>query len=96
MYYGIAREALNNVVKHARAQNAQMTLRIETGWLHLQIADDGIGLPPHLLPTGQHFGMFGMHERARWIQADLSIERGPEGGTQVHLRWPLPTHGEST
>ena len=49
--YRIVQEAANNVVKHAQASRAQVTLKRRPHSLHLSIADDGRGLPPGAWPA---------------------------------------------
>lgn len=93
--YRIAQEALNNIVKHAGATQAVVTLRCwshENGQrLELIIEDDGCGfetmtVSPHTL------GLTIMRERAEAIKAVLNIHSQPRtaanaGGTRVHVTW---------
>ncbi len=69
--YWIAREALHNVIKHARAKNVQ--LRVSYGEnLVLSIADDGVGFNPHADFTG-HLGLRSIRERSEQINATLTL-----------------------
>lgn len=43
--FGIAREALTNVVRHAQAKKVRITLSQEVDQVHLRIEDDGCGIP---------------------------------------------------
>lgn len=58
---------------------------------HLDVIDDGIGIP---LPLQRgrvgHLGIVGMRERAIAIGARFDIRKVAEGGTQVSLRWSAP------
>ncbi len=51
--------------------------------LTLDVADDGRGLPQDWQRRG-HFGVRGMHERARALGGEVTIENRDEGGTRVH------------
>jgi PAS domain S-box-containing protein len=86
--YRIAQEALHNVVKHANAQSAWITLRRSGRNLKLMIEDDGIGFDPEAVPRG-HIGLVGMQQRAERIGAELDIGPRPGGGTRVRARLVL-------
>ena len=84
--YRIAQEALNNVVRHARAACAQVTLRQGTGGLTLTISDDGRGFDPAADPA-DHLGLTFMAERARDIGATLELRSRPGAGATVTISW---------
>jgi len=90
--YRIVQEALHNVVKHAKAQRAQVTLRYDEA-LHVSVVDDGVGFEMSDRVDAQtdadHVGLIGMRERAELIGARLTIRSGPGQGTAVELRLPL-------
>lgn len=87
VFFGIAREALNNVVRHSSALTARLSILATGNIIEMCIEDEGIGFPS-LDPNDQnHFGVFGMRERARWIDADLVLSNRPDGGARVWLRW---------
>jgi signal transduction histidine kinase len=90
--YRIVQEALNNVVRHARASNASVHLGFGEHELEIRVQDDGSGFTPpermsDLVQEG-HYGLMGMHERARLIGARLAIRSGSEG-TLVEVRLPV-------
>jgi signal transduction histidine kinase len=86
LYY-IAREALANVVKHARATRATVTLGQDTR-VRLTIEDDGVGVgAPAAALT---YGLAGMRERAGALGGRLHVEDRPGGGTRVVAELPLP------
>lgn len=95
VFYGIAREALNNVVKHAQARVAQLILSLQAGELSLMVIDDGRGFPADLLASRRHFGMFGMRERARWIRATFETRNTQQGGAQLSIRWKVSSEMEA-
>ena len=84
--YRMAQEALNNIVKHARARRVEMRLRFDRRGLVLTVEDDGIGFEPRRIPAG-HFGLGIMRERAHGIGARLSIRSARGSGTRLRLRW---------
>jgi PAS domain S-box-containing protein len=83
--YRIAQEALNNVFKHAKANQAIVTLRMGDT-VRLTIADNGTGFDPSTV-TADHLGVKIMRERADAIGAKLSIYSEPGEGTQISVVW---------
>jgi signal transduction histidine kinase len=91
--YRIAQEALNNVVKHARASRATVELNCEAGYTRLCIGDDGRGFDPAAVQPGQ-LGLDIMRERAQAIGAELRIESQPAQGTHILVEWHGSLEGE--
>jgi signal transduction histidine kinase len=84
--YRIAQEALTNVAHHAGAQHCLLCLSIDTEALHLDISDDGKGIPAgHPIGVGLH----AMHERASELGGSCTITRGSSGGTMIQVRLPI-------
>lgn len=83
--YRIAQEALNNIVKHAQATQAIVTLRVN-GAVRLAVADNGAGFNV-ARSTPNHLGLKIMSERAESIGAKLTIYSEPGEGTQVAVLW---------
>lgn len=86
--FHIIQEALNNAIKHSRAQHITISLISEVGkdgcLYHLaSVIDDGIGLPKKIREGG--LGLRIMHSRASMAQAELSIDSSKKG-TAVHVR----------
>ncbi len=91
--YRIVQEALMNVVRHARAHSCTVRLALSDG-LHLEITDDGIGLP---LTYRAGVGLRSMRERALELGGRCAIDRLDDGGTRVHAWLPVaaaPTGGQ--
>jgi len=84
--YRLTQEALNNVVKHAKASQAVVTLHLGEQ-VRLTIADNGIGFDQSIV-TADHLGLKIMRERAEAIGASLRIESDPGDGTQITIIWP--------
>jgi len=86
--YRITQEALNNVVKHAKATQALVTLQLNEK-VSLAIVDNGTGFDPaHVTPD--HLGLKIMCERAEAIGANISIYSEPGQGTQIFVSWAPP------
>jgi signal transduction histidine kinase len=87
--YRIAQEALNNVVRHASAKHATVSIRFEKE-VSLEVRDDGIGFvvpksPTDFAPSG-HFGLLGIRERADLIAAKLEVQSDAGQGTRLSVR----------
>lgn len=88
----IAREAIVNALKHARADLIQLNLDRRDKWLVLQVQDDGAGFPigENVIADDRvHFGLQVMQARAQRIGAVLEIESQPGFGTRVRLLLPV-------
>lgn len=85
-FYRIAQEALNNVAKHADADQASVQLHCKPDCATLTIADDGIGFSIEET-AGNHLGIVIMRERADSIGADLKISTNKNSGTTVDVIW---------
>lgn len=87
--YRIVQEALTNAIHHAHASEILVRLTHYPGALRLTISDDGCGLPSgdaiqQAVASG-HFGLAGMHERAKMIGATLEIQSARDYGTAIIL-----------
>jgi len=80
--YRIAQEAVTNAVKHGKAKRIDIRLENSKGKLLLTIRDNGTGLPA-VLPEKRGMGLRIMEYRAGMIDAILTAERDPAGGTIV-------------
>ena len=94
--YRIAQEAINNAVKHGKAQSIVVTLTRSNGILSLVVKDDGAGFPKSEVKSNG-IGLRVMNYRAGMIGASLSIENQSTGGTIVscHLQNGEPTKDSS-
>lgn len=83
----IVQEALNNVRKHASADQAWVNVRFSNNHLELGIIDDGNGFDPQTLQADpkDHFGLNTMRERARSIGAELIIESSHHRGACIKV-----------
>lgn len=78
----IAREALRNVSKHARATNVLIELDVDQHDLHLMIRDNGVGFDSARRPEG-HLGLRLLTDLVADADGWLSIESNPDAGTTV-------------
>jgi signal transduction histidine kinase len=84
--YRIAQEAVNNAVKHARAEKIRLGLTRRGARLILEIADDGVGIRDEAETRGTGLGL--MRHRAGLIGAELTVTRPRAGGTVISCVWP--------
>jgi hypothetical protein len=89
--YRIGAEALRNAFKHAKARRIEVEVRYEDRHLVVAVRDDGVGTALQLLKGGQvsgHFGLHGMRERSRILNAQLEVWTRKDSGTEVELSVP--------
>ncbi|MEJ7794942.1 MAG: ATP-binding protein [Nocardioides sp.] len=85
----MAKEAMVNIGKHARATTAVVTVRRADGGVEVEVADDGIGIEPGDLEVRPgHRGLSDMRDRAAIAGGRVVVERRPGGGTRVRLWLP--------
>jgi len=85
--YRIVQEAITNVVRHAQARRATVTLDHGTDALTVTVEDDGLGADPDRIAEGN--GLSGMRERARALGGRVDIDRSPLGGLRLTARVPV-------
>jgi signal transduction histidine kinase len=83
----IAHEALNNAVRHARADRVTVRLSQRPDVVTVEVGDDGVGFDPQSAEVrSRHLGLTSMEERARELGGRLEIRSAPGSGTTVVLR----------
>ncbi len=82
--YRIAQEAVNNALKHARAQTIQIQLTRNKEGILLFVQDDGIGLPRTQLDGG--IGMMMMGYRANMVKAQINFLRLAPSGSRIECK----------
>ncbi len=82
----IAREALSNVARHARARRVEIRLTYRSDNLQLQVADDGVGLT--VIPTNTGQGLRNIRERATLLGGTLDIDSTLGQGVTITLTVP--------
>jgi signal transduction histidine kinase/ligand-binding sensor domain-containing protein len=85
----VVKEALNNVVKHARAGEVLLRLTTEPDGFAILVADDGVGLPAEGARSGGN-GLANMRRRLEHVGGRCVIGPREGGGTEIRLWVPLP------
>ncbi len=83
--YRVAQEALNNVLKHARASSVAVSLYQSDEVVTLEIADNGMGFDPVSAREQGGFGLRGMEERAAGLGGRLLVQSDPGKGTRIKV-----------
>ena len=89
--YRTGREMLRNAFRHALANRIEAEIRYGSGMFRLRVRDDGKGIESSLLKEGArtgHWGLTGMHERAKKIGGRFKIWSEPGAGTEAELTVP--------
>lgn len=85
----IAREALSNIHRHAKANNVVIELGYikSTNKVMMQIIDDGVGMIDEKIDQSQHHGLMIMHERARNLGGELTINQNQPHGVVIKVEF---------
>ena len=89
--YRIAGEALRNAFRHAHPRQVEVEIRYDQRQFRLRVRDDGKGIDPSVLAgdgKGGHYGLPGMHERAKLIGGKLEVWSELDSGTEIELTIP--------
>ncbi len=85
--FRIVQEAVNNVVKHAKAKHIDIRILYRTDIFDLSIADDGIGFNTNSIsPEKSGIGLHSMQNRAALIGAELTINSISGNGTEINMK----------
>jgi signal transduction histidine kinase len=87
--YRISLEALNNVLKHSRATEVQVELRVADSEVVLEVVDNGAGFDPSAIRVAGGMGLATMRERAEEVGGKLTVDSQPGRGTRIILRIPM-------
>jgi len=88
--YRVIQECLRNIAKHAKAEEAHISLTGKPKGLHLSVRDAGIGFDMNEVRNKVGLGFTGMRERVRLIHGSMTIHSEPGKGTAVEVLVPLP------
>ncbi len=83
--YQITREALNNIIKHAKAKNIAIRIREESASILVEISDDGVGFEPDKARREGRLGLVNMQQCAQSQGWTLNIESSPGNGTCIKV-----------
>lgn len=90
--YRMMQEGLTNIVRHARATAAHISLAATDRTLTLTITDNGIGLSRDMAEKARldnHLGLASMQERTELLSGTFQISSLPQGGTAICITLPL-------
>ncbi len=93
--FRVAQEAINNIVRHARAGNVWLRLCVAGGRLELSVRDDGAGFDVEAAQrraaSGVSLGVVSMEERVALAGGTFRIQSAPGQGTVVVASFPVAT-----
>jgi len=98
LLYRTAAELLNNVVKHAQAASAVVTLELADGTARLVVADDGVGMPENAAGGALRRGHIGLASHTLRIDAAggrFTSAANPPHGTVVTVELPVGRSGDT-
>ena len=87
--FRIFQEILTNVARHAQATRLDVSMKLDTDRLLLEVQDNGIGIPDSAVRGQKSLGLLGMHERATLLGGKIDISGAPGKGTKVMVSIPL-------
>jgi signal transduction histidine kinase len=87
--FRVAQEAMTNILKHAEASSADLTIEINENTLTLRISDDGKGIAANRLQTGTSHGLSAMRHRITALGGTWEIHSVDPAGTIVTALIPL-------
>ncbi|HXU93325.1 MAG TPA: ATP-binding protein [Gallionella sp.] len=94
--FRIFQEALNNILKHAKAKNVQIEIVKGEDHLELIIEDDGVGFGDDARQKPRSFGLRGIHERIEHLGGTVRISSAPGKGTHIAIFLPLESKDGDT
>jgi signal transduction histidine kinase len=83
----IAKEAINNIAKYSKANNASLSLTIQNTMLILQIKDDGIGFEKENAASGN--GLENMQQRTTELRGTFELITSKQNGTLIIVKIPI-------
>jgi PAS domain S-box-containing protein len=91
--FRVVQEAITNVARHSAARNVELSIRLESNEICVDIIDDGIGFEINTVTispdSGRGLGLLGMEERLELLNGELNVEAAPGAGTKVFIRVPI-------
>jgi signal transduction histidine kinase len=90
--YHVAKAALHNAIKHARATSVEIRFQRKAGSISCYIRDNGTGFDPASIagrPGERGFGLIGMRERLSVVAGDMQINSAKGRGTELVISIPV-------
>lgn len=94
--FRIVEEGLHNVMSHAQASQASVTLDFSPAQLHITVQDDGRGFDgeqPKKNGDGKGLGLLGMRERVKGLHGKMQVWSAPGRGTRITFQLPVAGEG---
>jgi len=93
--YRVLQEGLQNAIKHSGVRKFEVNLHREPGSIHLDVADNGLGVDLQAAAKRSGLGLVSMRERARLVHGEFLIESEPGQGTTIMCRVPFNDNHEA-
>jgi two-component system sensor histidine kinase UhpB len=91
--FRIAQEAINNILRHARASSVTLQIAVQAGDICLEVKDDGRGFnlqeASEDAVQSHHLGLLGLRERAELLGGQVNLRSSPGQGTCLQVCLPL-------
>ena len=92
--YRLVQELLNNIKKHARANEVQISMEYGSKYLRLTVMDDGIGFDVdqklvELKKKHLSYGILGIFDRVKQLSGEINYYSKPNDGTTVMIKLPV-------
>ena len=86
--FRIVQEGLTNACHHSKSEKVKVELTQQDGHLRIEVRDWGVGFNADRVDEG-HFGLEGIHERAKVFGGRAVIKSAPRKGTEIVVELPL-------
>jgi two-component system sensor histidine kinase DegS len=89
--YRTVQEALNNVMRHAQATQADVRVWVDNQLIHCSVRDNGVGfvVPEERKRLFKGLGLLGIHERIAALHGECKLTSSPGEGTELQVVIPL-------
>jgi signal transduction histidine kinase len=96
--FRITQEAVSNIIRHSRAQNAMISMTKNEKQVYLLIEDDGKGFDIQKVLDAatkeHHWGLVGIQERLDIVGGEFQVKAAPRGGTRMEVTAPIISRSE--
>ncbi|MDF2186881.1 PAS domain-containing protein [Paraflavitalea sp. CAU 1676] len=89
MLFRIIQEQVNNVLKHAAATEAVISLNVGTTDIDLSVSDNGRGFEPEKVKVKKGVGLSNIASRVQLFNGSFQIQTAPEKGCTIYINVPL-------
>lgn len=89
MIYRMLQESINNVIKHAHAENMEIALQLKNERLMASVKDDGVGFDTGKVNPDTGIGLGNISTRIRFLKGNMHIQSKPGRGTVIQFELPL-------